>query len=312
MSVWPVLGPYRVIESLAITEPLGVQFHDAVTDRIVSDGLVVTGYPLSQPRKRISAVAGRSGVFSFAKLPGLREFENGHGNETFWNSPVAQPRLRWVVEVVDAERRFLPFRFEVAIPHRRVYMGDDLSVGSPPEVRGVPLFSSPSRAVPSSRAVLRAELRKWPPPAEKPKKAAAWAVLEARFGGSLLARGVADEEGRVTLIFAWPELPHALSGGSGSPPHGSALRQQAWTIQLRAFYQSLTAQSPLPDVVPALLDLGDVLAQSPEAILWTSTAADTPLTDAQLHFGEELIVSSFDQENGQKIPLLISPVGSPP
>jgi hypothetical protein len=308
MSAWPLIGPYRTIESLTMTAPLGVRFHDAATDRIISDGLIVTGYPPRQPRKRIRATASRSGVFSFVNLPGLREFENGRGDTKLWDSPIVRQPLPLVVEVVDPERRFLPFRFEAAAPHHGIYVGDDLRPGSPPQSLGVPLFSAPSRAVPAAKAVLRVELHERSTSTEQVGRPAAWAVLETYSGNRLLARGMADEAGRVTLIFPWPEFPHPFSGGVGSPPRGPALRDQTWTIQTQAYYQRLPAESHWPNAVPAPPDLRDVLGQPP-ATLWNSSDADEPLTEAQLNFGEELIVS----KNGKKLPtLLISPAGSPP
>jgi hypothetical protein len=295
-----------------MTAPLGVRFHDAATDRIVSDGLIVTGYPPQQPEKRIRATANHSGVFSFVNLPGLREFENGRGDRELWDSPTARQPLPLVLEVVDPERRFLSFRFEAAAPHRGIYVGDDLQPDSPPQSLGVPLFSVSSRAAPAAKAVLRAELHEMSTSTELIGRPAAWAVLEAYLGNKLLARGMADEAGRVTLIFPWPEIPPPFSGGVGSPPRGPALRDQTWTIQTQAYYQRLPAESPWPNVVPALPDLRDVLSQPP-ATLWTNTAADVPLTEAQLSFGDELIVSSRNHLSGDKLSaLLISPAGSPP
>jgi hypothetical protein len=312
VSAWPLIGPYRVIESLTLTAPLGVRFHDAATDRIVSDGLRVMGYQPLQPVRRIRATANRSGVFSFGNLPSLRGFEVGRRDEKFWSSPIAQPREPLIVEVVDYERRFIPFRFEVVAPHRGIYVGDDLQHGSPPQSLGVPLFSASSRAAPAAKAVLRAELHEPSTSTEQIGRPAAWAVLEGYLGNRLLAKGMADEAGRVTLIFPWPEIPHPFSGGVSSPPRGPALRDQTWTIQMQAYYQRLPAESPWPNVVPALPVLRDVLEQSP-ATLWKSDEANAPLTEAQLNFGGELIVSSLDHQNGEKLPaLLISPAGSPP
>jgi hypothetical protein len=169
-----------------------------------------------------------------------------------------------------------------------------------------------SRAAPAAKAVLRAELHELSTSTEQIGRPAAWAVLEAYLGNKLLARGMADEAGRVTLIFPWPEIPHPFSGGVGSPPRGPALRAQTWTIQTQAYYQRLPAESPWPNVVPALPDLRAVLGQPP-ATLWNSDKANAPLTDAQLNFGDELFVSSLDHKNGNELPaLLISPAGSPP
>lgn len=165
----------------------------------------------------------------------------------------------------------------------------------------LPLFSAPTRAAGGGLATLRASL--WDAHADAP---AAWALLEARFNGEPTVRGLADEAGRVALVFPYPEpAPFAEQ----SPPSAPFAKQE-WPAQLFASYMP---QRP----VPTLPSLPTALAQ-PRANLWADSALTTPLTQATLRSGQELVVRSFDTSpdapgGGKPLPvLLITPAGSPP
>jgi hypothetical protein len=115
---------------------------------------------------------------------------------------------------------------------------------------------------------------------------------------------MADRDGRVAVIFPYPEPPsEAFASPPGSPPHGAGLSMfsQAWDVELRAYY----AASRSAPVVP---DLCDALVQ-PEAPLWADAARTRPLGTQVLQFGRELIVRSAGEANGR---LLVTPIGSPP
>src|SRR5216684_5469045 len=101
---------------------------------------------------------------------------------------------------------------------------------SPPDIVGVvPLFSAPNRITAGGLARVSADL--WDSEAGRP---AAWAVLEVWAGGAPAYRGVADQDGRVAVLFAYPEPPlHAAS----PPPGGSrALSHQTWPLTLTVRY----------------------------------------------------------------------------
>ena len=307
----------KVTDRLTMLAPLGLRFWDEVSARIVGDGLSVTAYPIDNPARRVEAFANRSGVYVLRNLPGMREVENGAGDDAFWNS-ITQKRA-FVIEVVDAERRFLPFMMKVNLPERGVFAWQDPTGSSPPSpAKGVPLYSSASRQAPPSMAVARAELREWRPGANHEGNPAAWAVLEARSSGRLLARGFADEQGRVALIFSYPEpVTHTLgSPPGGSPPPASApqLRDQEWTIEVAARYARLSP-APAGDR-PSFADLSDILTQPP-ARLWADSERGRPLSEANLQFGRELVLRSRDFtadpiEGAPKSVLFITPAGSPP
>ena len=316
-----LLEPLQIIERLTIVTPLGVRFLDEVTGKYIGDGLIVTAYPPDNPARRTSGFVNRSSTYVLSNLPGLHEAEIGSGDQEFWdNLPV---KRRFVIEVVDAERRFQPFTFSTDAPVRGLLEWAGLPGDSPPlAVPGVPLFSSPNRSVPASLAVLRAELHEWREGSDHIGGPAAWAVLEARIDGRVTARGFADEQGRIALIFPYPE---PLIDGLGSPPDvsrlsppgptGQSLRGQEWPIELAAYYGRLRPVPPTFNARP-IPDLSDVFMQPP-AELYADSERQTPLTVARLRFGQELTVRSrdFTKEtiDGDPISaLFIIPAGSPP
>jgi hypothetical protein len=139
-------------------------------------------------------------------------------------------------------------------------------------------------------AVARAEL--WDAVQGGP---ASWAVLEIHYNGRFLGRGIADEMGRVAVIFPYP-APRAspFTSPLGSPPAGSGrpLFSQEWSLELRVFYSPPLA-SPLEQAEAALPDLHSALGQK-QAVLWGDLALTTPVTEAVLGYGRELILRSRD------------------
>ncbi len=309
-----------VIGRLSRTTPLGLRFSDEVTGKVVGDGLVVTAYPPDSPLRRIEAGVNSTGVYVLTGLPGLREVEFGNGDDAFWSAleatspPPATATFK--IEVVDAWRRFVPFLLTIDAPVRGIVTALEPATSSPPgSSQGIPLYSSTSRSVPAAVAVLRAELREWRSGGNHEGEPARWAVIEARMAGRRIARGVADERGRVVLVFSYPApVTHPL----GSPPaisppgaEGPALRDQQWPIELVASFDKLNPAPPFPGA-PTLPELSEVLNQSP-AILWADTERSEVLSEAVLSFGQELIVRSFEHASEKaKSILFISAAGSPP
>lgn len=296
-------APPIIVERLAKVAPIGLRFWDAVSEKPVGDGLVVTAYPQDQPWRRTEAFVNNSSVYVLRDLPGLRDVEYGSGDESFWRNPPV--RRVFTMEVTDAGGRFQPFQFTVTTPTRGVFVLEDPLGESPPRhPEGVPLFSSPARIVPAGMAVIRADLREPASPSGVTGRPAAWALLEARYEGHVVARGVSDEEGRVALIFAYPEPQR----DPFSSPPGSSLLDQEWSIQLTAAYEPLTP-------APAIPDLSHLLTQGPATLwrLWTVSPRRQILDVAQLRFGEELVLRSIDPITNERMgELLITPAGSPP
>lgn len=304
-------NPVRVLERLTLTAALGLVFRDTATGERVGRGLSVEVYRRANPRARAAAFANPSGVYVLHDAPGLGATRFGAGDEAFW---AGQPELSgYVVEVSDAERRFLPASFEVELFRRGLYDFDSpLAASSPPEPTSVPLYSAPTRRVPPGFASLRAEL--WDASAEAP---AAWAVLEARVAGRLAARGMSDAAGRLALLFPYPEPARTQAGSPpDSPPalRAAPLLEQTWELALGVGYTGELARpapAPFPDLRRALGQLN-----APPARLWADRPGGAEIASAVLRFGREIVLrpDSFASLSppARQSALLITPAGSPP
>jgi hypothetical protein len=279
----------RPLETITRTAPLGVRPWDAASGLAITDGLRLT-----ELGRRTAATPNRSGVFVFHDLPGMRASADGAGDDAFWAAPPVAASFE--LELVDLERRFLPFRFGADAPARGLFVEQCPHAFSPPEmdVPGVPLFSAPSRPVPPGLAVVRAEL--WDVELDRP---AAWAVLEITPAGAPPVRGIADELGRVLVLLAYPEPQWT---GSSPPPGSRALADQTWSLDVGVRYDPAGSSPRLPEpgtgVAP---DLCTVLAQAPATPLEALSPA-TPLTGATLAFGRQLMLRT----PGRSV-LLVSP-----
>lgn len=279
-----------VLERVSMLTPFAVRFRDEVTRSTVADGLDVQVHPDGIPHVRRAGVANPSGIFVFRDLPGMRDVEQGDGDDAFW---AAQTPRTFVVEVRDRSGQFLPCRFSAGVPHRGVF-GVDFDT-SPPAAPFVPLFSAPARRVPDGMGVLRAELVD-----AETQTPAAWAVVEVKAGEQRLVTGMADARGRLLLPLFYPK-PVITLGSPGSV--NTPLTQQTWTAALTVRYRRRT---PIPDIP----DLADVLTQPP-ATAWKDISPPTAWTEATLQFGRELHLST--NAGGAGTPaLLITPAGSPP
>jgi hypothetical protein len=307
----------RLIELDRVTTvaPLGLQFHDAATGTIVGDGLSVWAFHAGRPAARRALVANRVGVYVLHHAEGLIDVEHGKGDQNYWQN-LPSPK-EFVIEVSDEYSRFQNFQLTLDLPTKDIYrwIGGNGSPLSP--MTSIPLYSSPVRAVAGGMAVVRAELH-------DPFRAgdignAAGAVLELYDGEVLVARGFADDAGRIALIFPYPS-PRSFPPGSppgpppGSPPvvTGPALMDQVWFLKVRALYSSPLNQ-PMENSLP---DLKATLAQ-PEAQLWANADRTEMLSEVALQFGREFILKSRSPsaspiEASWESVLFITPAASPP
>ena len=307
------------LDRVTLVAPLGLRFSDSASGTFIGDGLDVQVYPPGSPSRRVPAIANRKGVYVLHHASGLRELEHGEGDQAFWDH--LPPARDFVIEVNDNARRFQPFQFIAGLPARGLYEWMDPTLSSPlTPATSIPLYSSPVRAVPAGMAVVRADL--WD--ASK-NIAASWAVMEASLNDRIIARGIADEQGRIALIFPYP-APRSFSISSppgsplGSPPTANtlALTEQVWSIRLRAFYTPDRPIASPPNALEskrALPDLRFTLAQ-PEATIWTDTTFNEPLLEAPLQYGHELALQSKAATSPpsqlRQSVLFITPAGSPP
>lgn len=279
-----------IIEKLSLTAPLGLCFHDAATGERVIDGLRIAVYPATETiwKHRRYAVPNRSGVFVLQKAYGLENFPIDAGDAEFWTDNL--PNKSYVVEVFDVEKRFQSFQFTVKLPVRGIYQWESVPVASPnKKLSSIPLYSAPTRKNPGAMSIIRAELR------QIDRSPASSAVLEARFNGKLIARGIADREGRVALMFP---TPAPTSNPIASPPANAAptsLAEQKWILNLTVKYQPSVFQFSPPlvaetdeEVTP---DLRLALAQA-NGRLWADVEQTEEFQTAVLQLGKELILRS--------------------
>jgi hypothetical protein len=315
-----MIEPFQLRKRQMLIAPLGVKFWDVATGAYVGNGMRVVVYRNDDRLHATQASVNRSGTYVLHHASGLREFEMGMGPAFTDTLPPRQP---FTIEVTDEQRRFLPLKFEADLPCKGLFNWQETMTGQvpldPPAGNpGVPLYSSSMRAAPAGMAVLRAELYESPSEVtnEVPQTTpAAWAMLEARRGGRLLGRGIADERGRVALIFAYPAPEDSGRPSSGSPAReftaSLPFRQQEWTIELQAYYEPQVISSPPVPFSPqpsnfssddkaSVPILGDILKQSP-ADLFLDEGQTEPLRDVTLTYGPKVFV-----------PLSSPPVGSPP
>ena len=297
------------LDRLTIVAPLGLRFHDTVSGALVGAGLNVSAYPTGRPTARQQALNNRSGVYVLHHAAGLRQVENGDGSSTFWKQTPANKSF--VIEVSDGAQRFQPFQFTENLPVEGIYRWTGVAAGSPPApMSSIPLYSSPVRVAPAGMAIIRADL--WDPIHDS---AAAWALMEVFDAGNLIARGFADELGRIALIFPYPPpRTFAVSSPPGSPvsspplSSGPPLSQQLWTLQIKARYQPPPA-APLPD-------LRFTLSQT-AADIWADAARTEHLLEAGLQYGRELILKSRPSPASppgtvRESVLFVTPAVSPP
>jgi len=281
-----------VLDRLTIVALLGLRFHDAITGDAVGDGLTVWAYPIDRPQAIRPLFPNRSGVYVLHDAPGLRDLQNGAGDDDYWNN--LPPQKDFVVEVTDGQNRFLPFQFIASLPARGIYEWAGSIGGSPPAAtRSVPLYSAPARTVPAGLAIIRADL--WDPTRGTQGAEAASAVLELFDNDNFVARGIADQKGRIALLFPYPAprtfAPSSPPGSPSSPPTatGPALTDQIWTFRARALYAIHSPpEIPTDDSLP---DLRSVLTQS-EGRLWADEAQTDELFEVAVQFGQPLILKS--------------------
>jgi hypothetical protein len=284
-----------VLERLSLVAPLGVRLRDEVTRAYVADRISAVVYPTAEPERCVQGFANPGGIFVFRGLPGLRDVENGSGDDAFWSAPRAP--LDFTLEVIDGAGRYLPFRLAAKLPQRRILTVALISPpASPPVVQSgeeegsLPLFSSASRAVPDGLGVFRAELVD-----AGTRRPAAWALVEAAAGEQRRVTGMADRQGRVMLPLFYPK-PVIVVGSPGAT--NRPLTEQSWRVDVTIRYRR---RDPVPDIP----DLVDVLTQPRAVAVQLDTSPPAEWRGGSLRFGRELVPAN---DSGVAMPtLLITP-----
>jgi hypothetical protein len=123
------------------------------------------------------------------------------------------------------------------------------------------------------------------------KRPAAWALVNASCDGEVLCTGMADRQGRLALLFAYPE-PKTKHLHDPSPL--PLIIESEWHISLEVFYRQRDAAMKEP---PARPNLRDVIEQMQASLphrgrLLKSMSPLTELPIQHLQFGRELILKS--------------------
>lgn len=290
----------KVLEELTWVAPFGVRFWDVTAMTPAGAGLTVVAYPNAIPELRSVAGVNHTGVYFFHGLPGLRKFESGNGEENFWAAN--PPSIPFTVEVSDPQDRYLPYQFSVLLPAHGLYglAGSPLLPSFTPDSTWLPLFSSPSRALPGPSGIVRAQLQD-----DAAGQPAAWALMTAQAAGAITVPALADDRGVVTLTMPYPE-PTTSPFASPLGPGSLKLSDQTWPVTLSVFYSpqiSSPVTNPGKDdfVLP---DLETILRQR-RANVWRDTAHSAPATGLTLQFGKDLVLRSSDSGTGRDLPVLL-------
>jgi len=295
----PNFSIFEPFERITVLTPLGIRFWDLARDVQVSDGLIVAARPEGKSLSATPAFRTASGIYAFHGLPGLHDMEYPTGAPVLDSSP---PRTsRFIIEVSDRQRRFLPAVFKVDVPYRGIFPTETVRNNPGSRLPGFYLFSAPTRPGTPSLAVVRTQLVD-----RFTLNAAAHAVLGVEVPGNKTWYGLADERGCAAVFFPYPTFTD-VPGGSPPTSLPAEVGQQYWAVSIRVQYDSTTLKVPAGSKVP---ELASIFNQAP-GLIWSTLAFQQgqPVTrlSAELIFGQELVVRT---DKGPE--LLISRTASPP
>jgi hypothetical protein len=286
----------RKLDRITRVATFGVRFRDVATHAPVSDGLEVTVFRAGDPANRIRAFRSRGGTFAVQRLPGVRRWDLPDDNhyprdddrhlpedaDAFW-AKVQEEASPFVVEVRDLLGRFHDFSFRTPLPLRDVYKPFAAAAVASGAPDSVPLFPRCGRVPPPATAVVHAHLMD-----SASRKPLARALLRVKFGGAEAGLGIADEDGKVAVMFPYPK-----SARPGPPPALPDLF--GWSLDFEVFNGNLP--KPDPELTSPLPDLENLLAQRnllPSKLL--GNLAGDPFASQRLSMSRELAVKTADSK----------------
>lgn len=309
----------RPIEALSTSTPLGLQFWDFLTDAPITRPLHVVALPWPAGGRPVVAFPARRGVYSFRGLPGLRatEFPAATAGTVpvGWTAGAVEsfpaslpddgdvgPGL-FAVTVDDPIGQFSPLTLVVTAPHRGLVTTADLvrdsqslpeaslPDGSFPDASSpIYLSSSPTRALPTGTAAMRAQLV----PIDGTSSHHAVLQVDVRLPDGTTTRhvGCADANGSVLVAFPYPPFP---IGVEPSPPPGTPglpPDTQRWDLAIRVLREP-AALVRVPGIeTPTLTSM---FAQAPTSI-WRGTQLPALALSTQLRYGSELVLATEDHD----------------
>jgi hypothetical protein len=207
-----------------------------------------------------------------------------------------------VVGARDLLGRFLPVQVRVELPVKGLAQPTCAPQLPPGRRHGVPLFSAPTRSVPATAAIVRADLYD-----RSAKRPASWAVVDATLDGRPVARGMADDQGHLLLLFAYPEPQSSWSSppaASPASPPRLPLSEQSWAIDIMARYERGLATREVPD-------LGEALTQSSADLLADAGSPSANLTQLTLQYGATTVLRTANTIGTERGYVLVTTGGSP-
>lgn len=294
-----VMPPVRILERIVLPTPFGVVFQDVATGSPIVDGLEISLTLVSRPALTLNLISNRGSAWIAPTLPGRTQADLAATQD--WSTLLRTYRI----EVTDRLGRFLPLALNAQLPVRGLYEWPGWSAlpqpplaplmdgESPPNVspKRIPLFSAPGRMVAGPLADLRCQLVD-----AATGGPAAWALVTARYDGVVRGIGMADAEGRATLLFPYPERPRPQL--PTSPP---AITDFRWSMEIAAYYD------PPPGPPPEVPDLATVMAQLNQPCdLFASTSSPPELLGSQLlSFGRPLVMRTGNTPDGPSSSLFL-------
>jgi hypothetical protein len=283
---------------------LGVRFLDLAIGLPVTGGLVAFAQSLTVPAPAVRGTPNPSGTFGFHELPGMRALERPGELPPLGSPPRPTP---FAVMVADTRDRFLPALFTVDVPFVA-------PPGSPPEgllplpVLDTPLFSAPTRGVPSGFTAVRAEL--WDRELDAPVTNALVRVTV----GDRKCLGISGAGGQLLVTCPAP-LSDRLRLGS-PPGKATTPKAQTWPVTLEVYSSLALPHAPvLPRGAPPLVEpwsalppLRAVLDGQPRAKVWARAGGPAAQSwTGELTYGRDLVVRTTSLSR-----LWISRGASPP
>ena len=279
--------PFREVERLVWRTPFGLKLWDAAERRIVADGLHIRLFQRRRPADPALVLRPNGGdIFVAHRLPGMMAMPAS-------GSPPETRSFRLVVR--DPAGRFQRFALDLDLPAPDGLVGLPCAAavgeprapaGSPPAIPPaeptVPLLSAPARPVPAALASLRAELLD-----ADTGLPAAFAVLEIRHAGALLARAMTGADGALLAVFPYPEAGPAAAP-PGSPPGPGGLLQRTWRLDLAVRYGPVAGMPAPAPGEPSYPELCQALTQPPARLFAGAASPPMSVTTATLAYGREL------------------------
>jgi hypothetical protein len=307
---------FHAAERQSSVTPLGVQFVDDFSGTPIGSGLDVWTWPEDAPGLRVPLRLAGSATYAAHGLPGFRRFETGDGDTAFWSKWLAEPKRTFVVEARDLDARFLPLQLRVDLPVFGRARPSCPLVLPANRRHAVSLFSASTRSVPATAATVRAELYD-----RSLQAPAAWAVVDARFEGRTIARGMSDRGGRLVLLFAYPE-PQA---SWASPPIAVTspaapmvpLSEQRWPIDIVVRYDrsllrhDVTVRRDRTAAIREVPDLCDALAQAPARVVADAASSSLDFSGTTLRYREAAVLRTANTLGDERGRLLVGTGGSP-